>query len=78
MRGAPAIAIVGCLSLAAELSSTTFSDGAEVASAVSKKLKYLVTARPTGVNMQTAAQELTTHTEKLKSKGSTAEEMVEE
>lgn len=77
VRGAPAIAIVGCLSLAAELPGATFSDAEEVASAVAKKLKYLVTARPTTVNMETAAKELTAHTEKLKKEGSTVEKMVE-
>lgn len=77
MRGAPAIAIVGCLSLATELSRATFSDAAEVASAVAQKLKYLVTARPTAVNMETAAKELTAHTQKLQEEGSTAEKMVE-
>lgn len=77
VRGAPAIAIVGCLSLAAELSCGTYSSGPEVASVVAEKLKHLVTARPTAVNMETAAKELTAFTETLKTEGKEAQEIVE-
>ena len=77
VRGAPAIAIVGCLSLATELAQGTYSSASEVVSLVSQKLKYLVTARPTAVNMETAAKELTSFTKNLKNEGKSAEEIVE-
>lgn len=65
MRGAPAIAIVGCLSLAAELLHSSFSDKNELFEAISGKLQYLVTARPTAVNMKIAAEDLTRFSKKL-------------
>ncbi|RMY79096.1 hypothetical protein D0863_00279 [Hortaea werneckii] len=58
-RGAPAIAIVAALSLAVELQNTTLSDKAEeVAALVVEKLDYLVTSRPTAVNLADAARKL--------------------
>ncbi|KAM3834976.1 methylthioribose-1-phosphate isomerase [Vipera latastei] len=60
VRGAPAIAIIGCLSLAVEL----HNKGNEVLSLgkleifVLDSLSYLISARPTAVNMARAAQEL--------------------
>nr|CAG4646364.1 EOG090X08IP [Macrothrix elegans] len=57
VRGAPAIAIVGCLSLAVELrNNATFKSKEELAQFVDEKLKYLVTSRPTAVNIQLAAE----------------------
>lgn len=48
-RGAPAIAITGCLALAVELNNTADFDSVDaVRSFVKEKLDYLVTARPTG------------------------------
>lgn len=60
VRGAPAIAIVGCLSLAAELcaENDAYDTKAELKNAIKEKLEYLVTARPTAVNMRRAAQEM--------------------
>ncbi|KAI5309613.1 S-methyl-5-thioribose-1-phosphate isomerase [Ascosphaera atra] len=63
VRGAPAIAIVAALSLAAELTalmeSQKLPDGAEeVASLALDKLKYLKTSRPTAVNLSEAASRL--------------------
>lgn len=55
VRGAPAIAIVGCLSLAVELNSKEFGNLGELKDFVVEKLDYLVTARPTAVNMADAA-----------------------
>lgn len=59
VRGAPAIAIVGCLSLAVELTSgaagVSPSKG-ELLQFVTDKLNYLVSARPTAVNMQLSAE----------------------
>lgn len=58
-RGAPAIAIVAALSLAVELQNTTISDKAEeVAAFIIEKLNYLVTSRPTAVNLADAAGKL--------------------
>lgn len=66
VRGAPAIAIVAALALAIELSSQrcTVSEisapedtrGAE--DSIIKKLRYLVTSRPTAVNLGDAAKKL--------------------
>lgn len=57
MRGAPAIAIVGCLGLVLELKTHlhNFSTVASVCNFITNKLEYLVTARPTAVNMKEAA-----------------------
>lgn len=55
MRGAPAIAIVGCLSLAVELTDRDFPTLVELKDFVEEKLDYLVSARPTAVNMADAA-----------------------
>ncbi|GAB7359488.1 hypothetical protein MBLNU230_g6133t1 [Neophaeotheca triangularis] len=58
-RGAPAIAIVAALSLAVELQTTTLSGNAEEVQAfVVEKLDYLVTSRPTAVNLADAARKL--------------------
>ena len=60
-RGAPAIAIVAALSLAVELQNNTTSDKAEeVAAFIIEKLDYLVTSRPTAVNLADAAKKLET------------------
>ncbi|KAM6149196.1 methylthioribose-1-phosphate isomerase isoform 1-T1 [Erethizon dorsatum] len=59
VRGAPAIALVGCLSLAVELRSGAGGPGpAELAAFVRDRLSLLVTARPTAVNMARAARDL--------------------
>ena len=58
-RGAPAIAIVAALSLAVELQHRKLSDKAEeVVAFVLEKLDYLVTSRPTAVNLADAARKL--------------------
>lgn len=58
-RGAPAIAIVAALSLAVELLNTKTSDDAEeVKVFILEKLRYLVTSRPTAVNLADAARKL--------------------
>ncbi|CAK8692122.1 unnamed protein product [Clavelina lepadiformis] len=51
VRGAPAIAIVGCLSLAVELHNKDFKHVSEIGIFVQDKVAYLVTARPTAVNL---------------------------
>lgn len=58
VRGAPAIAIVGCLSLAVELKSEEHTDKKILRQDVEGKLNYLVSARPTAVNMKLAADKL--------------------
>jgi methylthioribose-1-phosphate isomerase len=58
-RGAPAIAIVAALSLAVELTNTKLSSvSEEVAFFIIEKLEYLVTSRPTAVNLADAARKL--------------------
>ncbi|XP_072925099.1 methylthioribose-1-phosphate isomerase isoform X1 [Hemitrygon akajei] len=58
VRGAPAIAIVACLSLAVELHGRKDLDKESIATFALESLDYLVTARPTAVNMARAAQHL--------------------
>jgi methylthioribose-1-phosphate isomerase len=65
VRGAPAIAIAGALSLAVEahriLAADTlaFADAAAAADFLVNKLEYLKTSRPTAVNLFEAADRLT-------------------
>ncbi|KAM6218196.1 methylthioribose-1-phosphate isomerase [Rhynchocyon petersi] len=59
VRGAPAIALVGCLSLAVELQAGAGGPGlTELVAFVRDSLNFLVTARPTAVNMARAARDL--------------------
>uniref|UniRef100_K3ZJ41 Methylthioribose-1-phosphate isomerase n=1 Tax=Setaria italica TaxID=4555 RepID=K3ZJ41_SETIT len=61
VRGAPAIAIAAALALAVEVSGLDFTGTpAGAASFVSKKLEYLVSSRPTAVNLSDAATKLQT------------------
>jgi methylthioribose-1-phosphate isomerase len=67
VRGAPAIAIAGALSLAVEAHRTLaateealpFADAASAAEFLAAKLEYLKTSRPTAVNLFEAADRLT-------------------
>ncbi|XP_078285360.1 methylthioribose-1-phosphate isomerase [Rhinoraja longicauda] len=78
VRGAPAIAIVGCLSLAVELHHREDVDKEALASFALESLDYLVTARPTAVNMARAAQDLTQFIQlELKRPDSTADDFKE-
>lgn len=74
MRGAPAIAIVGCLSLAVELLQKHYNTKGELLDDIVNKLKYLTTARPTAVNIKTAATELGTVANSLKDESVDVEE----
>lgn len=56
VRGAPAIAIVGCLSLAVELRAGAGGD--DPVTFIRESLCQLTSARPTAVNMGRAAREL--------------------
>ncbi|XP_068631496.1 methylthioribose-1-phosphate isomerase [Battus philenor] len=58
VRGAPAIAIVGCLSLAVELLKDDNSNKINMRQEIEGKLNYLISARPTAVNIKIAADEL--------------------
>ncbi|XP_062034843.1 methylthioribose-1-phosphate isomerase [Lepus europaeus] len=59
VRGAPAIALVGCLSLAVELQAGAGGPGlAALVDFVRERLRFLVSARPTAVNMARAAHDL--------------------
>ncbi|CAG9839535.1 unnamed protein product [Diabrotica balteata] len=58
VRGAPAIAIVGCLSLAVELHSEKYDSKKQMRQEIEGKLNYLVSSRPTAVNMKIAAEDL--------------------
>lgn len=65
VRGAPAIAIVGCLSLAVEIFPEEFESKKSLRQEIEGKLNYLVSARPTAVNMKIAADELITLSNEL-------------
>ncbi|XP_073510461.1 methylthioribose-1-phosphate isomerase [Phyllobates terribilis] len=58
VRGAPAIAIVGSLSLAVELTTGPPQQTSDLLAFVRESMKLLVDARPTAVNMKKAADEL--------------------
>lgn len=65
VRGAPAIAIVAMLALASELTSAIENgklpqSSQETYQYISEKLAYLVTSRPTAVNLADAARKLET------------------
>lgn len=60
VRGAPAIAMVGILGLAVEISSTlkpqhSSQPSAQVVALIHQKLDYIVTSRPTAVNLKNMA-----------------------
>ena len=58
MRGAPAIAIVAVLSLVAEVYERSFTSVSQFCELIEKQLNYLVTARPTAVNVADARGKL--------------------
>lgn len=58
VRGAPAIAICGVLSVTVELNKKEFKDIDEVIKFTYDSLDYLITSRPTAVNMADAALKL--------------------
>ena len=63
VRGAPAIAIVAMLSLSCELQSSQKASkipetAQETKSLIREKLAYLLTSRPTAVNLSDAARKL--------------------
>lgn len=56
VRGAPAIAIVGTLSVALELKRSDFASIEEMKGHIDSKFQYLLTARPTAVNIAESAK----------------------
>lgn len=78
-RGAPAIAIVAALALAVELANMKLSSVAEeVKIFILEKLDYLVTSRPTAVNLADAARKLRKTTEEAAAKDGASGESVRE
>ncbi|CAN4077065.1 unnamed protein product [Withania somnifera] len=73
VRGAPAIAIAAALSLAVEVSNLASFDGTsgDASDFLSKKLDFLVSSRPTAVNLSDAAVKLK---EVIKKAAATAKE----
>ena len=65
VRGAPAIAILGCLSLAVELHDKSFDSSQSICEFVEEQMNYLVTARPTAVNLSKAATTIIKMTKQL-------------
>ncbi len=59
VRGAPAIAIVGTLSIALELRKTCLSTVDSLKEIVQSRFQYLLTARPTAVNIAESAKRFT-------------------
>lgn len=58
MRGAPAIAITASLSLAVEINKDKYEEKKALLSEIEGKLNYLISSRPTAVNLQTASNSL--------------------
>lgn len=78
-RGAPAIAIVAALALAVELTNMKLSPAAEeVQVFIIEKLHYLVTSRPTAVNLADAARKLSKITEQSAAKEGATADLVRE
>ncbi|CAF1109390.1 unnamed protein product [Didymodactylos carnosus] len=67
IRGAPAIAVCGLLSVAIELYNNKgkFESIDEIKKFIREQLNYLVTARPTAVNMADAARTITNYIESI-------------
>ncbi|KAK4882068.1 hypothetical protein RN001_005387 [Aquatica leii] len=70
VRGAPAIAIVGCLSLAVEIHAKKFESKQALCEVIEKQLNYLISSRPTAVNMKLAANDLISLAKQLTFDGS--------
>lgn len=57
--------MVGCLSLAVELARESYPDKMTLRREVEGKMNYLVSARPTAVNIKLAAEDLIRHVNEL-------------
>ena len=81
VRGAPAIAIVAALSLSGELDhlcrdGKLSSNAEEVAVFIKEKLQYLITSRPTAVNLADAAGKLSREVDRIVIRGDSTGEKV--
>ncbi|XP_058795180.1 methylthioribose-1-phosphate isomerase [Phymastichus coffea] len=65
VRGAPAIAVAGCLSLAVDIIRHHYNNTKVLLQDIKDKLDYLITARPTAVNIKLAADEIIQFATKL-------------
>lgn len=74
VRGAPAIAIAGVLTCAVELNKKLFSSVDEIIQFTNESMNYLVSARPTAVNISDAAQKLERFSADLRSKVNNVEQ----
>ncbi|KJH43954.1 initiation factor, subunit 2 family protein [Dictyocaulus viviparus] len=54
VRGAPLIAIIGALSLLVELTELNFTRNDDLILFIEEKVKYLLSSRPTAINLQNA------------------------
>uniref|UniRef100_A0A0V0G7N2 Methylthioribose-1-phosphate isomerase n=1 Tax=Triatoma dimidiata TaxID=72491 RepID=A0A0V0G7N2_TRIDM len=66
VRGAPGIAIVGCLSLVAEIYNNIYDSKDALFEEIKKKFLYLITSRPTAVNLLKETNKFLDLTNKLK------------
>ncbi|XP_039290838.1 methylthioribose-1-phosphate isomerase [Nilaparvata lugens] len=71
VRGAPAIALVGSLSLAVQLLKASFTDKTLLRQQIEEQMNFLITARPTAVNLKNAATDLIALATKLEADGKT-------
>lgn len=71
VRGAPCIAAVGCLSLIAEMNQVSVKDeqksSSEFIEWLSNRSEYLITSRPTAVNLKKALEKMIAHAKDLNS-----------
>lgn len=78
VRGAPAIAITGALSLVVEMVDKDFTTMAEFINFIELKLDYLLTARPTAVNLSRASEDIRRRSKELSASGKSVGEAKEE
>lgn len=71
VRGAPAIAITGALSLGVEMADMEFASVDSLLVFLREKLDHLLTARPTAVNLKRAADDIMSLAKRL-SEGKTS------
>jgi len=78
IRGAPAIGVTAALSLAVELHGQGFTDVGELVTHVQRRLDYLVTSRPTAVNIRDSRDRLTHLVQTLSKDVNNSVEMIKE
>ena len=77
IRGAPAIGIIGSLSVAVELRNRNLQATTDIALFVKQSFDYLVTARPTAVNITEATNRFKKRVEELVQRNTNASDMLE-